>query len=199
MATYLPMETDRERWNARYVEGSHFSDVPDTFFVEAYSEYVNPLQGSKQVLDIAAGSGRHGLWLAERGWSVTRVDISDQGLAIARRRARGRNLDVEFVECDLESVHSAGAEGWAGRFDLVLGFFYLQHDLFPVLADALKPGGLLVYKTYTERQPQFGCGPSDPQHLLRTGELLHAFPSLNVLFYRETVRDRGVAELVAQK
>ncbi len=169
--------------------------------MEAYSEYVNPLLGpsNKQVLDVAAGSGRHGLWLAERGWSTTLVDISDEGLSMARRRARGRNLDVEFVERDLELVRSAGEEGWTERFDLVLGFFYLQHDLFPVLADALKPGGLLVYKTYTERQPQFGCGPRDPQHLLRAGELLHAFPSLQVLFYRETVRDRGVAELVAQK
>jgi tellurite methyltransferase len=202
MVTKPTPQSDREHWNRCFLESSHSSDVPDTFFVEAYQEYVNPLLGdsvSRQVLDVAAGAGRHGLWLAERAWTATLVDASDEGLALARRRARGRNLDVDFVERDLDQVTSAEAERWQGRFDLVLVFFYLQRSLFPALEDALKLGGLLLFKTYTTRQPQFGSGPSQRLHLLEPGELLRAFPSLKVLFYRETVRERGVAELVAQK
>ena len=36
-------------------------------------------------------------------------------------------------------------------------------------------------------------------HLLKRDELLRAFAELEILFYRETVKDRGIAELVARK
>ena len=193
---------ERDRWNRKFAEGSNVSEVPDTFFIEAYQDYIDPLLGEssgRMALDLASGAGRHGLWLAERAWRVTLVDIAAEALDLARRRAAGRNLAVEFQECDLTTVHTAHDAGWASRFDLVLVFSYLQRDLFPVLVDALRPGGLLIYHTYTTQQQRFGTGPTDPEHLLKPGELFNAFPGLSLLFYRETVRDRGVAELVAQK
>jgi tellurite methyltransferase len=193
---------ERDRWNRKFAQGSNVSEVPDAFFIEAYQEYVDPLLGEtsgRMALDLASGAGRHGLWLAERAWHVTLADISGEALDLARRRGAGRNLAVEFQECDLTTVHSAQATGWASRFDLILVFFYLQRDLFPVLVDALKPGGLLIYRTYTTLQQRFGSGPTNPAHLLDPGELRAAFPPLSLLFYRETVRERGVAELIAQK
>lgn len=196
------LNPERERWNRKFAEGSHSSEVPDTFFIEAYQDYIDPLLGEssgRMALDLASGSGRHGLWLAERAWHVTLVDISAEALDLARRRAAGRNLAVEFQECDLATVQTAQTAGWASRFDLVLVFSYLQRELFPVLVDALKPGGLLVYHTFTTLQLRFGSGPTNPAHLLAPGELRAAFPSLSPLLYRETVRDRGVAELIAQK
>ena len=203
----FPMATaganpERARWNRKYADGAQSPEIPDSFFIDAYQEYVEPLLGKRQgalALEVAAGAGRHGLWLAERAWSVTLADISSEALGIARKRAAGRNLSVEFLECDLATVRSAQSQGWHGRFDLVLVFFYLQRDLFPVLVDALKPGGLLIYKTYTRLQLSFGTGPTNPEHLLHPGELRNAFPALTPLFYRESVRDRGVAELVARK
>jgi len=193
---------ERARWNRRYAEEARSPEIPDSFFIDAYQEYVEPLLGARQgalALDVAAGAGRQGLWLAERAWNVTLVDISSEALSLARRRAAGRNLSIEFLECDLTTVRSAQSQDWQGRFDLVLGFFYLHRDLFPVLVDALKPGGLLIYKTYTRLQLSFGTGPANPEHLLHPGELRTAFSALTPLSYRETVRDRGVAELVAQK
>jgi SAM-dependent methyltransferase len=193
---------ERERWNRRFAEGSNVSEFPDTFFIDAYQDYVNPLlgeAGGRLALDVASGAGRHGLWLAERAWRVTLADIASQAFELAHRRAAGRNLAVEFLECDLSTVHSAHEAGWASRFDLILVFFYLQRDLFPVLVDALTPGGLLIFKTYTTLQRRFGAGPTNPAHLLEPGELRQAFPALSLLYYRETVRDSGVAELVARK
>ena len=193
---------ERERWNRKYAEGAQTSEVPDSFFIDACHEYVEPILASKRdamALDVASGAGRHGLWLAERAWRVTLADISGEALEVARRRAAGRNLSVEFLECDLATVHSAQEQDWQGRFDLVVVFHYLQRELFPVLVDALKPGGLLIYKTCTQLQRNFGSGPTNPEHLLQPGELRGAFPGLTPLFYRETVRDRGIAELVARK
>ena len=67
------------------------------------------------------------------------------------------------------------------------------------LAASLKPGGFLIYKTYTAEQKNFAGGPSHPMFLLEPNELLHAFSSMRVLHYHETIREKGVAELVARK
>jgi hypothetical protein len=64
---------------------------------------------------------------------------------------------------------------------------------------AVRPGGLLIYKTYTREQRKFQGGPSHPLHLLKENELLQAFSSLRVLHYADTLRDRGVAEFVGRK
>jgi tellurite methyltransferase len=78
-------------------------------------------------------------------------------------------------------------------------FFFLQRELFPALVSALKPGGHLIYKTYTTEQQRFSGGPTHPMFLLQPNELLHAFSSLRILHYHETVEEKGVAELVARK
>jgi tellurite methyltransferase len=85
------------------------------------------------------------------------------------------------------------------QYDLVVVFFFLQRQLFPALGAAIKPGGHLIYKTYTAEQQRFSGGPSHPMFLLEPNELLHAFSSLRVLRYHETIHERGVAELVARK
>ncbi len=84
---------------------------------------------------------------------------------------------------------------------MILVFFYLQRELFPALIRALAPGGILVYKTYTQEHGRLsgGMGPTHPMHLLEPNELLKAFGSLQVLFYRETVAVKGVAELIVRK
>ena len=72
---------------------------------------------------------------------------------------------------------------------------------FAVTILSLRPGGLLVFKTYTQAHPELsgGKGPTHPMHLLDSGELLSAFEDLQIISYRETVTKKGVAELVARK
>lgn len=185
---------EREEWNERYASGSHASAEPDAFFLQAYEECVAPLfpQGGR-ALDIAGGVGRHAIWLAQRGWDVTLVDVSEEGLRIARERAG--QLPVRYVQHDL----TRGLPD--GKFELVLDFFYLERGLFPGMREALSSGGLLLFKTYTREHPRLsgGKGPTHPMHLLESGELLHEFSTMQTLFYRETVRDKGLAELVARK
>lgn len=197
------MTDERTIWNAKYAEGSHRSLEPDPFMIQAYEDYLLPLLGKKTVglraLDVAGGVGRNAIWLArQQGWNVTMVDISDEAIAIAKRN--GESAGVKF------NLRVAGAvDFFAGiqqaQFDLILIFFFLQRELFPALVEHLRLGGLLIYKTYTVEQPkqQPGQGPSHPMHLLKPNELLQAFSSLEILFYRETVKDRGIAELVARK
>ncbi|MBV9086870.1 MAG: class I SAM-dependent methyltransferase [Acidobacteriaceae bacterium] len=202
----IATRNDRAYWNQRYAEGSHESRDPDPFLVKTYDEFIAPFFPSAgRALDIAGGTGRHSLWLASHGWSVTMVDVSDVGLGRAQRRwgqlkPPGRNRpssgQIEFVAADLEAPKSYKIARRA--YDLVLVLFYLQRSLFPALKRALKPGGLLVYKTYTLEHRKFGRGPTHPMYFLEPNELLHAFSSLHILHYHESVKDKGVAEIVVR-
>jgi tellurite methyltransferase len=185
----------RIEWDRRYREGSHSSLTPDPFLVDAYEKFVAPFFPSgERALDLAGGVGRHALFLAERGWEVTLVDISTAALEQARAEAEKRGLQITMQRADLtETVLPAAS------FDLVLNFFYLERQLFSQMEAALKAGGVLIFKTYTREQLRLGGGPTHPMHLLESNALLRAFASLRVLYYCETVRDKAVAELVARK
>ena len=81
-------------------------------------------------------------------------------------------------------------------------FCFLFRALAPALGDLLAPDGLLLYETFTTRQPALGWGPRNPDFLLRPGELRELFPNLVVLHYWEGLTEgdkpAAVAQLVAQ-
>jgi tellurite methyltransferase len=191
------MATEKEIWNAKYTEGSHTSLTPDPLLVKSHEEYITPLFPSPgKVLDVAGGVGRHAIWLAQRGWDATVLDVSEVGLRRGNAIAEESGITAKFELADLQS-HQLPCE----QFELVLVFFFLQRDLFPALINALKPGGILIYKTYTSEQPKLnpGGGPTHPMHLLQPNELLHAFSAMQILYYKESLKDRGIAELIARK
>jgi hypothetical protein len=78
-------------------------------------------------------------------------------------------------------------------------FYFLRRELFPAIAAALKPGGWLIYRTYTIDRMKVPGGPDDPRYLLQANELLRAFPDLRVMHYHETITGKAAAELVARK
>jgi SAM-dependent methyltransferase len=186
---------ERAEWDRRYREKPEAWKEPDLFLEQAFREYISPLfpQGGR-ALDLAGGAGRHAIWLSRQNWRVTLTDISEAGIALARENAGSLAGQMELRTGDLRTF-SASQE----RYDLVLVFFYLDRAIFPEIVKSLQPAGILVYKTYTTVNPKPGHGPMDPAFLLQPGELLRSFSRLQILFYRETIRGRGVAELVARK
>lgn len=187
-------ENERESWDRRYRDGSHSSLVPDPFLVQAFGEFIQPIfPDGGTALDLAGGIGRHSIWLAERWWTVTLMDISEAGIAKAQENAGVQAGKIKFEIADASRFRARE------HYDLVVVFFYLERDIFPELIKSLSPGAIIVYKTYTHLHPQFGSGPSHPMHLLQENELLRAFSGLKILHYNETIAERGVAELVAQK
>jgi len=187
---------EKTLWDKKHSERSHSSLQPDPFLVSAYDEF---LFGTSPglALDVAGGVGRHAVWLAQRGWTVKLLDISEIGIQQAEENAKrtGTAGSISSEVRNLNIMQDLGRE----QYDLVIVFFFLQRELFPALAAAIKPGGFLIYKTYTTEQKNFSGGPSHPVFLLEPNELLHAFPSLRVLHYHETIQQKGVAELVARK
>jgi tellurite methyltransferase len=183
-------------WDKKYSERSHSSLEPDPFLVSAYEEFIAD-RPTGSALDLAGGVGRHSIWLAQRGWRVKLLDISEVGIRQAEENAArtGTASSISVKACDLGNAQELGRE----QYDLVVVFFYLQREVFSALAAAIKPGGFLIYRTYTTEQKNFAGGPSHPMFLLEPNELLRAFSSLRVLRYHETIQQKGVAELVARK
>ena len=207
MAPKIDVE-DQSHWNQRYSESPSSWIEPDTFLISAYDEFLNDTRPGT-ALDLAGGAGRNAVWLAERGWRVKLIDISDVALSLAREKFASAEqtsssqpraaavpfgqLETEIV--DLNSVNDLGSE----QYDLVIAFYFLRGKLFPAIARALKPGGTLIYRTYTIDRMKVPGGPSDPKYLLQPNELLHAFPGLRVLHYREMLQGKAAAELVARQ
>src|SRR5438270_3291209 len=98
---------ERALWNEKFRLGSHASTEPDPFLVSSYFDYVDPLLGDRpdrKALDLAGGTGRHAIFLAERGWDVMLLDVSDVGLERARREAEKRGATLSLRNEDASSA-----------------------------------------------------------------------------------------------
>jgi SAM-dependent methyltransferase len=118
------------------------------------------------VLDLACGRGRHSRLFASRGCAVVAADRDTEPLATLAGIP-----GIETRQADLEG----GAWPFAaGSFDAIVVTNYLHRPQFPHLVGALRPGGVLIYETFMLGNARFGK-PSNPDFLLRPGELLEAF------------------------
>jgi len=128
--------------------------------------FVHLVPKAGSVLDLAAGGGRHTRYMMARGHTVTSVDRTLNGM---------RDLEsmdgVTLVEADLEAAPWPLAKQ---RFDAIIVTNYLHRPLLPILAEQLKPGGVLIYETFAQGNDAFGS-PSNPDFLLRPNELLAIF------------------------
>lgn len=173
--------------------------TPDPFLERAFSQYILPLfPNPGSALDFAGGAGRHAIWLAKQGWEVTLIDISETGVEQARQNAGPLASHMHFVVDDLTRFKASQTQ-FEAAFEVVMAFFYLQREIVSEMLQALRPGGLLVYKTYTLAQAKLAGGPKNPAHLLHPGELLQLASGLHVLHYQEEVAEKATAELVARK
>jgi tellurite methyltransferase len=192
-------DDERRRWNRKYREAPEAWLVPDPFLEQAFSQYVLPLfpRGGR-ALDLAGGAGRHAIWLAKQGWKVTLIDISETGVEQAKQNAGSLAPHIHFVVDDLTRFQ-ASQTGFKTGFDVVMAFFYLERKIFSEIVRAVRPCGLLIYKTHTLAQAKLPGGPKSPTHLLEPGELLQLASGLRVLHYQERVAKKATAELVARK
>jgi len=155
---------------------------------------LNGHPGPRRALDLAMGEGRHAVPLAEAGFVTYGVDRSFERLRAARLLFRGRRLDVLQWAADLDTYPLP-----AGRFDLLFCTRFLLRARWDDLKRTVRPGGFVMYETFTTGQVARGYGPSSPDHLLHPGELEKAFADWTVLHYQEAEQPAAMACLVARK
>ena len=144
------------------MSGAHGGPAPSEWVLR----WADLVPRGAAVLDLACGRGRHARLFAARGCAVLAVDRDAEALATL-----AGDPGIETRRADLEGAP------WPfdpAAFDAVVVTNYLHRPLFPHLAAALRPGGVLIYETFMLGNERFGK-PSNPDFLLRPGELLEAF------------------------
>lgn len=182
------MESDRQRWNRKYRQrdGAPESVAP---IVAKYCHLAPP----GRALDIAAGTGQNARFLAENGFVVTAIDISDIALsALAGIHPRLHPVCLDLDRWDLPE----------NRYQLVINLHYLNRRLFTPIAEALVAGGVLIFETFIDPPPGRGGSTHCRDYLLKEYELRHAFAAMKTVFYEESTMpsalgDAKMASLVA--
>jgi SAM-dependent methyltransferase len=168
-------------WDERYAERRQWSAGPNALVAELLADLP-----PGDAVDLAAGEGRHALWLAGRGWRVTAVDFS--GVGLDRGRAQPGADGVTWVTADV-TAWSAAEES----LDLVL-VAYLQlpeDDITALLTRAvgwLRPGGRLLVLGHDLENLTAGVGGPQEAAVLHSVERLASVAELLDVDRLEQVR-----------
>jgi len=151
------------------------------------------------ILDLACGDGRNGIFLVKKGLEVICCDVSEGALKSTKQLAALQGVDIETWRVDLEKngTNPLTEDCYGG----IVIFRYLHRPLISCIKKALKKGGVLLYETYTVRQPQFGK-PNNPDFLLKPEELRNWFSDWDIIHYFEGIKEnpkRAVAQIVCRK
>ena len=153
------------------------------------------------VVELACGRGRIACAVAERGIPVVGIDRSAAHLGELRERALRSSLPISPLRADLET--GAGLCLAPASCGVLLVFRYLHRPLAEEIAEALAPGGLLLYETFTVHQRELGHGPKNAAFLLKEGELAELFPALETVAswegFSESARPAALARLAARR
>ena len=190
-AESVSLDMDLAGWDARFRAAADAETdrepAPNPVLVEA-ARHLPP----GRVLDLACGTGRNALWLAQNGWNVTALDGSAAAIETLRGRASRLNLTIDARVVDLEK------DGFTiphASFDLIAMCYYLQRDLFEPCKHGLAQGGLMIAIALIVEP-----GKEDSPFRLQPGELRRTFEGWDILHDREgrDAWEHSVAEIVAR-
>jgi SAM-dependent methyltransferase len=179
-------ERARERWNGRFTDETFYFNKDVNRFLQQATAGLEP----GLALDIGMGQGRNTIFLAEKGWQVTGIDVAEEAVAQANKKAAENGLKLHTV---VESVDTFdyGVDKW----DLVIGMYMhgsITRNAGKIIA-SVKPGGLLLIEGFHWDQPDssgtIGFG-------YKSNELTEVFGELRILYYEDVT---GKSDFVSQE
>ncbi|MDC0611819.1 class I SAM-dependent methyltransferase [Vibrio sp.] len=167
--------------NEDYVYGKSANDF--------LANNVHILPANGKILCLADGEGRNSVFLAQKGFDVTAVDLSEVALIKAQALANDHGVDIKFIKADLEQF-DLGSHEWDG---IVSIFCHLPGGIRQALHKrielALKPNGVYLAESYTPKQLEFKTGgPGNPDLMVTQEILLNELPKLSFTLLHETER-----------
>ena len=177
-------------WDERFRKGEYPRD-PDPSPV--LGRYVESFPDGR-ALDIATGTGRNAVFLANNGYDVDAIDKSRAGLEIARQNAVDRDVagQTNWIQADVPSY-----EFPEDTYQVVTISFYRAVDRFPDVKASISPGGVLFVQHHLRTSDDLDVGPSGDRYRYASNELLHACLDLTVLYYTETIERRAEGRTAA--
>jgi len=190
------VKSDQKRWDERFKEKRFaLGERANAFLIRHMG-----LLPKGKALDIATGEGKNAVFLAQHGFDVDGVDISEVGLKKAENLAREFGVEIHTVLADLDTYQIEKQ-----CYDLIANFYFLNRSLIPKIKRGLKRGGMVIFETYLlEQRALSTVGPKNPKYFLKPNELLSLFKGFRILIYREGIfkeggRRKAIASLIAQK
>ena len=177
--TSPPFAHPAKTWNDRFSkDGYVFGTEPN----EWLRRHATVWKAGSKILCIADGEGRNSIWLALQGHRVQAFDISDVGVAKARRLAKVNQVEVDFrvTGCDDFAWKTEHYDGVAAIF-VQFADPAMRERLFKNMVSSIKPGGSLLLLGYTPKQLEYGTGgPSVLSHLYTPDMLRQAFVEMDI-------------------
>ncbi|UOQ72414.1 class I SAM-dependent methyltransferase [Hymenobacter cellulosilyticus] len=191
---------ERRRWNYVLTDSAArvrvLNEAPNTLLVESVKNH--PVGTA---LDVGMGEGRNALYLAQLGWQVTGVDIADEALAYAQKKARAMKVKITTVQQDADRF-----DWGTNKWDLIVLSYAGGREYAPKVMQALKPGGLVVLEGFHKDATQtmkIGDGVVYSTNELKT---LYSAAGLKIVRYEEPLgtadfgkREVRLVKLVARK
>jgi len=169
-----------EMWNQRFSDESYlFGTEPNVWLREHASRW----KAGHRVLCVADGEGRNSVWLAGQGLDVDAFDISEVGVAKAKRLAAERKVSIRLTvsDCDTYAWPQNTYDGVALIF-LQFADPDMRARLFANIQQCLKPGGVLVLQGYTPKQLEYKTGgPPTVSHLYTESMMREAFADWEIV------------------
>lgn len=176
-------QDSKTQWDEKYSRPTFvFGKSPAQFLAENY-QYI-PYEGS--VLDMGMGEGRNAVFLAQKGYKVTGVDISSVAVKKAYLLAQEFGVKIKGVVASLSEYKIP-----PNSFDAIICFYYVDRSLVEKIRSWLKPGGILIYEAYTNREKTHRKRDSlEEGTYLKEQELLKLFSGMRVLKYEEPLHEK---------
>jgi len=177
-------EEDRSKWDQRYAEDSHRTRAQPGEFITQWIDRVT----IGNALDVACGLGQKSIFLAEAGFQVDAIDVSNIGLNRARQQAEEDELDINWIQHDLDQPYAFNQ-----KYDLIIVMWYVDLLLIRRLCDQLAPGGYLLCEEHLacDNLSDAFTGPKNENFRVAPNALYEAVAGFNVRYYDEYV---GVIE-----
>jgi len=163
-----------EEWNQRYQKTAHHLSQPRTFL----EEVVDQCPTSGWALDVASGEGHNANLLAQNGMHVIGVDFS----RVALRKAQEKYPLLNLAMVNLPSIHLKDES-----LHMILNFWFLDRNMFPLYRRWLKPGGLLLFESMLF-DPESDQSHLRLEYLVQPGELRKEFSDWEFLVYDENIK-----------
>ncbi len=176
-------QDSKTQWDKRYSRPTFiYGKSPVQFLAENY-HYI-PFEAN--VLDMGMGEGRNAVFLAQKGYKVTGIDISSVAVKKAHLLAQEFGVKFKGIVASLKDYKIAPQS-----FDAIICFYYVDKTLIEKMKSWLRPGGILIYEAYTLREKSNRPrGVLEEEILLKEQELLRLFTGMRVLKYEEPLHEK---------
>ena len=197
-------QASQKKWNERYLKGAYGTRTrPSALLTEWLPKLQNSTNRSRAI-DIACGTGRNSIYLAQHGWQVDAFDISEVALELLEKKSNAKKLSIACFHQDCGDAENQTDHLMDDEYNLAIVIRYTNLSLIPNLYRALKVGGYLIVEEHLVTNKEV-IGPQNPKFRVPPQSLYDAAGEFKILSYREGLvkdpdgRTAALAQLVAKR